>query len=109
MAFNSIHISIIIATHDRLALLKECINSITLCKYPNFEVIIAHSGYSDGTLEYSKTLPKNFHYLCCKEKGAASQRNEAIKKINGQWTLFLDDDVILDHKFLHEINNVYFK
>ena len=97
-------LSIVIATHNRLEYLKTCLDSVLSQNFKNFEVIVAHSGYSDGTESLINLYPVNFKYLHCVSKGAASQRNEGVLISNGAWIIFIDDDVILEDDFLMEIN-----
>jgi GT2 family glycosyltransferase len=95
--------SIVIATHNRLSLLKECIESIVKSDFDDYEVIIAHSGIQEGTEEFIKTCPSHFKYLKCKEKGAAKQRNEGVEIAVGKWIVFLDDDVEIQTDFLSKL------
>jgi glycosyltransferase involved in cell wall biosynthesis len=98
-------LSVVIATHKRASFLKECLHSLSIQTISSFEIILAHSGENDGTLELKKEYRGNhpITYLICKEKGAASQRNEGVQHSKGEWIVFLDDDVLLRPDFLEEI------
>jgi GT2 family glycosyltransferase len=101
-------LSVVVATHKRASFLKECLHSLSLQTNPSFEIILAHSGEDDGTREIKDLYPGKtgqITYLTCKEKGAASQRNEGVQYAKGEWIVFLDDDVVLRPDFLEEINN----
>jgi glycosyltransferase involved in cell wall biosynthesis len=97
-------LSIVIATHNRTELLKECLETISRQQFTDFEVIIAHSGMDDGTEKLITAYPERYLYVRCKNKGAAVQRNEGVAKAKGKWIVFLDDDVLLESQFLFEIN-----
>jgi glycosyltransferase involved in cell wall biosynthesis len=99
--------SVVIATHNRKNFLHECLSSLKTQTYPDFEVIIAHSGAQDGTREISDAWKEklNLTYIASPEKGAAAQRNYGVNSSSGVWTVFLDDDVILESDFLQEIHN----
>lgn len=96
--------SIVIATHKRAALLEECLASVKQQNFTDYEVIIAHSGADQETLDLIHAIADPaIHYLKCREKGAASQRNEGVAAAQGEWVVFLDDDVVLRKYFLTEM------
>jgi glycosyltransferase involved in cell wall biosynthesis len=97
-------LSIVIATHNRTELLKECLKTISRQHFKDFEIIIAHSGNDDGTEKLITEYPDEYQYFRCKNKGAAVQRNEGVEVAKGEWIVFLDDDVLLESDFLFEIN-----
>ena len=48
-------IAAIIVTYNRLALLKECINSIRQQTFSDFQIIVVNNGSTDGTQEWLST------------------------------------------------------
>lgn len=97
-------LSIVIASHNRIQALTECLRTINNQSFTDFEVIVAHSGIDDGTKELLLEYADHYHYLACKNRGAAVQRNEGVEMAKGDWIVFLDDDVLLEIEFLFEIN-----
>jgi GT2 family glycosyltransferase len=98
-------LSIVIATHQRATFLEACLQSLLKQNFIDFEIVIAHSGVNDGTKELINSFKNQIKitYLGCLEKGAATQRNEGVGKAEGEWVVFLDDDVIVNPGFLQEI------
>ena len=85
-------ISIIILTKNEQSDLPSCLNSVAWCD----DIHVVDSGSSDKTVEIAVELGAKV-YL--KEfKSFALQRNWALDncKLNYEWVLFLDDDVVIE-------------
>lgn len=97
-------ISIMINTYNRLKELKECLNSIFMQTYSNYEVIIIDDNSNDGTEEYCRNLVKDekIKYFKNKEnKGQAYGKKEYFSKATGKYLIFCDDDdYYIDRSFL---------
>ena len=88
-------ISIMINTYNRLKELKECLNSIFMQTYSNYEIIIIDDNSNDGTEEYCKELLRDerVKYFRNKEnKGQAYGKKEYFSKGTGKYLIFCDDD-----------------
>ena len=87
-------VSAIITTHNRLELLKRAIKSVKTQTYPNIECIVVSDNSSDGTDEYCSSLEDViFISIPAKEsRGGNYARNLGIKKSQGEYVAFLDDD-----------------
>lgn len=87
-------VSVIIPTYNRLSLLKKAMESVLTQTYTNFEIVVVDDGSSDGTREY--LLPLNDQriksVLLDTNKGANAARNAGIRKADGRYIAFLDDD-----------------
>src|SRR5262245_34522675 len=85
--------SIIIATHQRLSLLKEALQS-ACAQSIDKEVIVVENGSSDGTPEFLCSLsdPQVRPLIFSEPLGATAARNEGLKVARGEWAGFLDDD-----------------
>lgn len=91
--------SLIIITHQRLALLKECLASIESQRPPSTEIIIVLNGEDPATNEYMKNQ-SGFHFSKIERSTPAQARNYALHFASGEWIGFLDDDIKLsDHYF----------
>ena len=102
----TLELSVIVATRDRKALLRRCIESLrTQSQDPaTFEVLVADDGSSDGTaasLEDADT-PFGLRVLALPRRGQAAAQNEAIGAAEGRICLFLDDDVIAGPELVAE-------
>lgn len=87
-------ISVIIPTYNRANVLERAINSALKQTHQNLEVLVVNDGSTDNT---SKTV-NNFddrrinYFQHNSNKGANTARNLGIRKSNGQYVAFLDDD-----------------
>ncbi len=96
--FPTKKISIIIPTFNHLEdLLKPCLESIVkYCNLEDKEVLVVANGCTDNTREYVESLGDSFRLLWYDEPlGYAKANNEAIKVINGEYVLLLNNDVVL--------------
>ena len=96
-------ISIIIPVYNRVALIKETLDSVLAQSYPNWECIVVDDGSSDNTwgvlIEYQK---KDRRIRICKRdrepKGAPTCRNIGMDLAEGDYFMFLDSDDLLGRK-----------
>lgn len=98
-------ISLVILTKNRKGLLKKCLDSLLTNKKYNYKIIVIDNSSSDGTF----SLLKKYKYISViknKENlGVAKARNVGIRKSNGDYTIFIDDDAFIKKDtFLKIIN-----
>lgn len=91
-------VSVVIPTHDRLPILRQCLCALAVQRYPGdrMEVIVVADGCSDGTVEALSAMPQPVHVSVVSQPsmGAAAARNRGARAAHGEILLFLDDDVI---------------
>jgi len=91
-------VSIIIPIRDKAYLLKKCVDSIYLkTNYKNFEIIVIdNNSVEDETqklLENYAINHNNFRYYRYEcEFNYSYLNNEAVKKVDGEYVLFLNND-----------------
>ncbi len=100
---EKIDLSIIIVSYNTKNFLKKCLESIKL--NPNYEIIVADNGSTDGSLAMLKGLKeKNKQNLTIignqKNLGFAKANNKALEKAQGRLVLFLNPDTILGKETL---------
>jgi glycosyltransferase involved in cell wall biosynthesis len=91
-------VSVVIPTHNRIDSLKNVLCGLEQQKdisFPEFEVIIVSDGSTDETNTYLKDLqsPLNLKPIFQENGGAASARNNGLFAAEGDYVLFIDDDV----------------
>mgnify|MGYP000277122749 CR=1 FL=1 len=96
-------ISIVIVTHNREALLKECLNSIVKQLKvkglkASFETIVVFNGGNKSELDQREILCLTSYNI--RKSSPSSARNFAIKKCSGEYILFIDDDTKLCSNYL---------
>ncbi|MDD4973020.1 MAG: glycosyltransferase [Bacteriovorax sp.] len=96
--------SIIIVTFNRKKALTECLQSICSqsLKIP-YEVIVILNG-DRGYLEKYKASFRQFTFMHISQTTSANARNIAIKKAQGEYVLFLEDDCIMPTNYFQNIN-----
>lgn len=108
-------LSIIIVTYQRLADLGECLDSVlNQSVLPNEVVIVDNAAGCEVEQLVSAVRPRfdvrSVAIRCIKNSGGnslASGRNAGAKNVSGDIVLYLDDDVILDEKYIEEVLKVY--
>lgn len=101
-------ISILISTRNRPSQLKECLNSIFVNTYKNFEVLIIDQSTNSETKDIVKKFDsKKIIYEKIEEKGKAKALNKMIKTAKNEILAFTDDDCIVDKHWLEEINRSF--
>lgn len=101
----SYSVSVIIPTYNRLAWLKEAVESVLSQTYPPLELMVVDDGSTDGTLDWLKNHPaKTLRYFAIPNSGPGVARNKAAALAQGEWLAFLDsDDYWLPQKLEAEI------
>jgi hypothetical protein len=90
-------VSVVIATRNRLAFLREAVASVRAQTLGNWELIVVDDASSDGTAEWLGTeeaCPARAILLCCRRERSAA-RNAGLAQARGEWVMFLDDDDLL--------------
>lgn len=102
--------SIVIVTRNRHEQLTQAITSIENQNYhkEKFELIIVDNASTDCTKkrvnEISKNMKLKIHYIFEKNVGISFARNAGLTKARGDWIIYFDDDTIVDHSFLHNLD-----
>lgn len=104
-------LSIIITTYNRKIQLKECILSILMQKYNNFEIIIIDDCSIDGTKEFIKDILQDKrinYYRNQKNIGASESRRKGLLLCKGEFLIFCDDDdYYIDNSFFEECLKIF--
>lgn len=95
--------SVLIAAYNAEKYLDECIQSILVQKYQDYEVIIVNDGSTDSTYD----ICQKYAAMCGKIKvfswenhGLILSRRKALSESTGEYVLFLDaDDAYKDNAF----------
>ena len=93
--------SIIIPCYNQAHFLPECLDSILIQNYQNWEAIIVNDGATDNTSEISNQYYQKDNRIRLIEKvngGLSSARNKGIQEAKGDYYIFLDaDDLLLNN------------
>ena len=98
--------SFIIPVYNVEKYIKECLDSILIQTYKNFEVILINDGSTDnsGILcdEYAK-LDNRVKVIHTKNGGLSKARNVGLEEATGKYIIFLDSDDYWVSNELHKI------
>lgn len=83
---------IVIATHNRLPLLKKAIKAIQKGTKTDYEIVVVDGGSTDGTVEHLKKHKDIIPILQGKLVGTSRAYNYAWKRIECKYTCWLSDD-----------------
>jgi glycosyltransferase involved in cell wall biosynthesis len=103
---SSIKISVIIPTHNRAHLLRNCLYSLERQEFDKnlFEVIVINDGSIDDTRQlledFKKKTEITFNFINQENKGVSFSRNVGIDNARGEYIAFTDDDCIVPEDWL---------
>ena len=94
-------VSIIIPHWNGIDILTECLESLTLTEYDNFEIIVVDNASTDGSPDL---VTLNFPQINLVENsenfGYAGGCNRGAKIANGEYLVFLNNDTIQEPNWL---------
>lgn len=101
-------VSVIIATYNSAAYLKEAVDSVLNQTYQDLEVVIVDDGSTDKTRSLVEGLqsqhPRRIQYIYQENQGPAPARNAGMRSAQGQYIAFLDaDDIWLPDKLTRQM------
>ncbi len=100
-------VTIIIPVYNSEKYIGRCIESILNQTFQDFEIQIINDGSKDKSQQiinsYKKKYPNKIIAIEQKNKGVATTRNEAIKRANGDYIAFIDNDDFIDEKYLETL------
>lgn len=97
-------VTVVIATRERTPSLLRCLDSLSLLKYPSFDVVVADSAPSTETtaeaLRPGTRWPFPLRYVRARWPGLAVAHNVSLPAVTGEIVAFTDDDVEVDPDWL---------
>lgn len=109
---NKIKFSIIIPAFNVELFIEDCIKSVLIQNFKNWECIIVNDGSVDNTLNIIKEVTGSDNRFIIKNQknsGPIIARQNAISYSNGEYLLFLDSDDRLVPDALYKLNNFLIK
>ena len=104
---NSSKTTIIVCTHNRAEILRECLTSLLPenqdADQNEYEVLVIDNNSADNTAQVVDEFSRNqdnFHYYLEMNVGLSNARNAGYKKSNSDWVAYLDDDALASRNFV---------
>ena len=93
--------SVVIVTYNRRDLLLGCLRAVADLDYPDYEIVVADDGSTDGSLE---AVRRQFPQARCLphpvNTGEAAARNRGVRAAAGDIIAFTDDDCLVPRDWL---------
>ena len=102
-----VRFSIIIPVYNVEKFLKQCLNSVLMQTFYNYEAIIIDDGSTDHSGQIAAEYCKKNEYFTLivqENQGLGAARNRGMSFAKGEYLMFLDADDYLDFKALEQIN-----
>lgn len=104
--------SIIIPAYNTENFIRECLESVSLQTFNNWECIIIDDGSTDNTLSIIKEFgnkDSRFKILCQQNSGPVVAREKGISQAKGEYLVFVDSDDRLVPYALEQLNQCIIK
>lgn len=89
------HVSVVVPTYNRRALLRETLAALSRQDYREYEVIVVDDGSVDGTREVvQREFPEAHYVRLDRNRGCAAARNAGVQAARGEIVAFTDDDCV---------------
>lgn len=108
---NMKEVGILVVTYNRIKLLQECIESLRLQTFQNYDIIVVNNSSTDGTLEWLNTQ-SDIITITQKNSGGAGGFYTGIKYIAEQgykYCWLMDDDVVCNNNALESLLKTAYK
>jgi GT2 family glycosyltransferase len=100
-----VHVSVIIPTYNRAAVLGRALDSVLAQTYQDVEIFVVDDGSTDQTAELLHTYVPRVTVLTQANSGISRARNRGIHASSGEYVAFLDsDDAWLPRKLERQID-----
>jgi glycosyltransferase involved in cell wall biosynthesis len=101
--------SIVIPTHNRVAMVQRALRSVAAQTFRNFEVVVVDDGCTDATPAFLETVRSSRCRVLRHERGlgVSAARNRGVAASTGQFITFLDDDDELRPYALEALHDRY--
>lgn len=101
---NNPLVSIIIPNYNGKQHLKECLDSLEMMEFDNYEIVLVDNASSDGSVRFVKELFPEINILSLeKNYGFAEGCNLGVQKARGDYIAFLNNDTKVDTRWLKKL------
>jgi GT2 family glycosyltransferase len=92
-----IQLSVIVPTYNRRPMLEQCLEHLENQTIPrdSYEILVIDDCSPDDTAQRMAERPSIRFFRQAKNGGPSAARNTGIRQAQGEWLLFLDDDIMV--------------
>jgi glycosyltransferase involved in cell wall biosynthesis len=105
-------ITVILCTYNRCASLADSLHSVAASVVPadvDWEILVVDNNSKDQTRDviegFCRQYPGRFRYVSETRQGLSNARNAGIREARGDVLAFVDDDVLVDPAWLHNLTS----
>lgn len=97
--------SVLVVSYNALARTRACLDALRRTADPRhpIEIVVVDNGSTDGSAEWLAQQTDIDFVRNQGNAGAPRARNQAIARARGAYLVFLDNDVVLTHEWLHRL------
>src|SRR5262245_22441179 len=92
-------VSVVVCTYNGGRTLEQCVRSLLLLDYPNYEIIVVDDGSTDDTRQILERFPK-VRAIHQENQGLSAARNVGLYSATGQIVAYTDSDCFADRDWL---------
>jgi glycosyltransferase involved in cell wall biosynthesis len=85
---------VVVPTHNRPEMLAEALASVRKQTFTDVEIIVVSNGEGTEMRRVSRDVAADCTYFALDEGNVSAARNFGVKRADGEWIAFLDDDDI---------------
>ncbi|CAL9635642.1 hypothetical protein SUDANB108_06224 [Streptomyces sp. enrichment culture] len=104
-------ISVVVPTHNRCGLLRQCLDSLLRAEYPSsrFEIIVVDNAPANAAAEHlvHTAYRDRVRYLREPVVGGARARNRGLAASHGTLVAYADDDTLVDARWLSALAQAF--
>src|SRR5688572_7443241 len=96
-------ISIVIPVFNQLHYTRNCLESLGASRMPDAKIVVVNNGSSDGTKEFLSKI-SSVHVIDNEaNRGCAAAWNQGVQLLKAEWTVVLNNDVLVCKSWLEEL------
>jgi glycosyltransferase involved in cell wall biosynthesis len=92
-------VSVVVCAYNGGATLRECLSSLQVLNYPDYEVILVDDGSVDDTGQIAADFP-GVRYIHQENRGLSVARNVGAEAARGEIVAYTDSDCVADANWL---------
>jgi cellulose synthase/poly-beta-1,6-N-acetylglucosamine synthase-like glycosyltransferase len=91
-------ISVVVCTYNGQRTIRECLDSLLMLRYPDYEVIVVNDGSKDKTAAILREY--DVRRISTENQGLSAARNTGLEAATGEIVAYVDDDACPDPDWL---------